>query len=52
MNLKYVLTFVCGAGVGFATSYGFLKKKYEERTKEEVESIKNTYKNSKHRSNM
>lgn len=45
MNLKYVLAFVCGAGVGFATSYGFLKKKYEERTKEEVESIKNTYKN-------
>lgn len=45
MNLKYVLVFVCGAGIGFATSYGFLKKKYEERIKEEVESVKNTYKN-------
>ena len=45
MNLKYVLAFVCGAGAGFAASYGFLKKKYEDRTKEEVESIKNTYKN-------
>ena len=45
MNLKYVLAFVCGAGIGFAASYGFLKKKYEERTKEEVESIKNNYKN-------
>ena len=45
MNLKYVLAFVCGAGIGFATSYGFLKKKYEKRIKEEVESVKNTYKN-------
>ena len=41
----YVVTFAVGAVVVFAASYLLLKKKYEEITREEIESVKKTFEN-------
>lgn len=43
--ISKVLAFVAGAGIGSAVTYKFVKKKYDELIQEEIESVKQAYKN-------
>lgn len=42
-TLTYILTFALGAAAGVAASFGYAKKKYEEKTQNELDSIRETY---------
>ena len=41
--IKYILTFVAGAGIGSAVTYKLLKVKYEQFAQEQIDSVKETY---------
>ena len=42
-TIKYILTFVAGAGIGSAVTYKLLKVKYEQFAQEQIDSVKETY---------
>lgn len=42
-TLTYILTFALGAAAGVAASFGYAKKKYEEKTQDELDSLRETY---------
>lgn len=42
-TIKYILSFVAGAGIGSAVTYKLLKVKYEQFAQEQIDSVKETY---------
>lgn len=46
-NLKSTVIFLAGIASGAAVAYSLTKKKYEDILKEEIQSVKDTYKNRK-----
>lgn len=42
-GIKYFVTFTLGAAVGSVAAWGFLKSKYEQLAKEEIEEIREYY---------
>lgn len=47
-NLKYVLAFISGAAIGSVVTWKLLKSKYEQITREEIESYKEALAIQKH----
>lgn len=42
-TIKYILTFIAGAGIGSAVTYKLLKVKYEQFAQEQIDSVKEKY---------
>lgn len=42
-NLKYIIAFVAGAGVGSLVTWKLVKDKYEQRAQEEIDSVKEVF---------
>lgn len=42
-TIKYILSFVAGAGISSAVTYKLLKVKYEQFAQEQIDSVKETY---------
>lgn len=45
MKILYFVTFAAGALIGFGGAYVLLKKKYDERSQQEINDVKESFKN-------
>ena len=44
MKILYFVTFTSGALIGFGSAYVLLKKKYDERSQQEINDVKESFK--------
>ena len=44
MKILYFVTFAAGALIGFSGAYVLLKKKYDERSQQEINDVKESFK--------